>query len=396
MPVFLVFAACAFASGFALRLVDPIVLPVASHFGVAATAAAMLNTAYALPYALAQPFLGPLGDRFGKARCIQVCVAGLAVMLALGSFAPSFGFLLASRICAGVFAGGLIPLVIAGIGDGYDLDERQVMIGRMLFAIISGQMLGSFVSGIANDAFGWRSALVIGMAIAIVATAVAWLAMPPKAEATSAAGTHSSFAVLYRRVLANPKTPWVIGAICVEGALIYGFFPFMGELLLAKMPGMTGTISARTGLVLGAFGIGGLLYATAVRTLLRVFGTRRMCLIGSALTAICYGALAFLPFWWLDGIAMMLAGLSFYMLHNSMQMEATELAPTARGSAVALFACGFFLGQGVGPLAFGAVLHAFGSQVALLVVAAAILVLGRVVATRIIGQPAGGLVTEVH
>ena len=59
MPVFLIYAACAFASGFALRLVDPIVLPVAAHFAVTATTAAMLNTAYALPYALAQPFLGP-------------------------------------------------------------------------------------------------------------------------------------------------------------------------------------------------------------------------------------------------------------------------------------------------------------------------------------------------
>ncbi len=50
----------------------------------------LLNTAYALPYALAQPFLGPIGDRFGKPRCIQVCVAGLAVMLLLGAFAPDF------------------------------------------------------------------------------------------------------------------------------------------------------------------------------------------------------------------------------------------------------------------------------------------------------------------
>ena len=53
MPIFLVFAACAFASGFALRLVDPIVLPVATYFGVSPAASAMLNTAYALPYAFA-------------------------------------------------------------------------------------------------------------------------------------------------------------------------------------------------------------------------------------------------------------------------------------------------------------------------------------------------------
>jgi hypothetical protein len=139
MPVFLVFAACAFASGFALRLADPIILPVAAHFQITPAVAAMLNTAYALPYALAQPFLGPIGDRFGKPRCIQVCVAGLAVMLLLGAFAPSFALLMATRMGAGVFAGGLIPLVIAGIGDSFDMSERQVMIGRMLFAIISGR-----------------------------------------------------------------------------------------------------------------------------------------------------------------------------------------------------------------------------------------------------------------
>ena len=129
----------------------------------------MLNTAYALPYAIAQPFLGPIGDRFGKARCIQVCVAGLALMLAAGAFATSFTFLLATRIAAGIFAGGLIPLVLAGLGDTYDMTERQVMIGRMLFAIIAGQMLGSVVSGFANAAFGWHSSLFIAAAIGALA-----------------------------------------------------------------------------------------------------------------------------------------------------------------------------------------------------------------------------------
>src|SRR4051812_7899303 len=112
-PVFAVYAASAFASGFALRIIDPIVLPIAQRFGVTAAAAALLSTAYALPYAIAQPFLGPIGDRFGKTRCIQLCVAGLALMLLLGTVAPTFGLLAASRIAAGIFAGGLIPLVLA-------------------------------------------------------------------------------------------------------------------------------------------------------------------------------------------------------------------------------------------------------------------------------------------
>jgi DHA1 family inner membrane transport protein len=383
MPVFLVFAACAFASGFALRLADPIVLPVAAHFAITPTTAALLNTAYALPYALAQPFLGPIGDRFGKPRCIQVCVTGLAVMLLLGAFTPSFALLMATRIGAGIFAGGLIPLVLAGLGDTYDMSERQVMIGRMLFAIISGQMLGSVVSGFANDAFGWHAALFIGAGIGTLATAVAWFAMPAGASA-AASRDSGSFATLYGRVLTNPKAPWLIGGVAVEGMFFYGMFPYMGELLLRTTAPASGSIAGITGLVLGAFGIGGLLYAASVRVMLRRFGVRRMCLIGSTSAAVCYAALAFAPTWWLAALAMFIAGVSFYMMHNSLQTEATELAPSARGSAVALFACGFFIGQGLGPLVFAALLHGLGPRPALLVVAAVIVVLGRMVVARVV------------
>jgi MFS family permease len=67
-----------------------------------------------------------------------------------------------------------------------------------------------------------------------------------------------------------------------------------------------------------------------------------------------------------------------------MQTEATELAPSARGSSVALFACGFFLGQGLGPLVFGGLLHGLGPRPALVAVAAVIVVLGRLVVARVI------------
>ena len=77
----LVFAVCAFASGFGMRIVDPLILPISAQFSVTPATAALLTTAYALPYALAQPFLGPLGDRFGKVRCMQVCVTAMAAIM---------------------------------------------------------------------------------------------------------------------------------------------------------------------------------------------------------------------------------------------------------------------------------------------------------------------------
>lgn len=385
MPVLLVFAVCAFASGFALRIIDPLVVPIAHHFAVTPATAALLNTAYALPYAIAQPFLGPIGDRFGKARCIQVCIAGLALALILGTFAPTFELLMATRIGAGIFAGGLIPLVLAGLGDAYDMRERQVMIGRMLVAIITGQMLGSTVAGLANVAFGWRSGLLIAAVTAVLAAALAWFAIPRAPRAASIpGGGHASFAALYGHVFDNPKAVWLYAAVVAEGMLIFGLFPFVGQLLIERAGSSVATASSEAGLVLGAFGIGGLAYAFSVRRVIDLLGVKRMCIVGAVAAGASYAALVVFHVWWLDALVMMVAGVSYYMLHNSLQTEATEIAPSARGSAVALFACGLFAGQGLGPLVFGALVHGFGFPAALWCSGIGLLLLGQLVVRKII------------
>lgn len=386
MPMFLVLAACGFASSFSLRLIDPVVLPVAAHFGVTSGTAAMLSPAYALPYALSQPFLGPISDRFGRMQCMRVCMAGLAATLLLSALAPTFELLFASRMIAGVFGGGLIPLVLAALGDAFDMKGRQVAIGRMLFALISGQMLGSVVAGFAAQAAGWRSAFWISFVLAGIAAALLWAALrhaPPGA----AAGAPASFRALYGRVFANPKAPWLYAAVFVEGMLFFGFFPFAGEALLAIEPAPASEIARQVGVMLGAFSIGGLVYAFTVRRLLRMLGVARMCVAASLLGAAAYGALALAQDWQHAALAMLAAGLAFYMLHNSLQTEATELAPTARGSAVALFASGLFLGQGAGPLLFGPLAHFAGHAGAYVLVALALALLGQVVVLRVVGRP---------
>jgi len=382
-PLSLVFSVCAFASGFAMRIVDPLILPVADQFEVTPATAALLTSAYALPYALAQPFLGPLGDRFGKVRCIQACMVALAIALVLGAMAPSFRWLLGSRLVAGAFAGGLIPLVLAGLGDAYDLQERQVMMGRMLVAIISGQMLGSAAAGLVSAAFGWRGALTLAAAVAVIAALWAWTALP-RVRRPAALPTPQSFGTLYAHVFDNRKAVWLYAAVVAEGTLVFAPFPYMGQLLIEQAGSTASAAPTHTGLVLAAFGIGGIAYGLAVRRIVAALGMRRMCVIGSALVGVGYAAFVVLPAWWLFALVMAACGVGYYMLHNSLQIEATELAPSARGSAVALFACGFFVGLALGPPLFGALMHAVGFTVALLAVAIGIALLGQLVVRTIV------------
>jgi predicted MFS family arabinose efflux permease len=60
------------------------------------------------------------------------------------------------------------------------------------------------------------------------------------------------------------------------------------------------------------------------------------------------------------------------MFHGTMQTQSTEVAPEARGSAVALFVLCLFLGQTVGAVVMGAVLAA-GGYAAVFFVAAALM-----------------------
>jgi predicted MFS family arabinose efflux permease len=45
---------------------------------------------------------------------------------------------------------------------------------------------------------------------------------------------------------------------------------------------------------------------------------------------------------------MALMGFAFYMLHNTLQTNATQMAPEARGLGVSLFALALFVGQALG------------------------------------------------
>jgi len=209
-----------------------------------------------------------------------------------------------------------------------------------------------------------------------------------RTEPAPAAG-HVSFAALYGHVFDNPKAIWLYAAVVAEGALIFGAFPFIGQLLIERTGSSVATAPSQTGFGRGAFGIGGVAYAISVRRVIDLLGVRRMCIVGAIAAAASYAALVVFPYWWLDALAMMIGGLSYYMLHNSLQTEATEIAPAARGSAVALFACGLFAGQGIGPLAFGALVHAFGFPAAILGSSIGILLLGRLVVRKIV--PADGV-----
>ena len=71
--------------------------------------------------------------------------------------------------------------------------------------------------------------------------------------------------------------------------------------------------------------------------------------------------MAFSPWWPLTLPASLLAGLGFFMFHNTLQVLATQMFPPERGTCMALFAGLLFTGQSVGVLLAAMLLAWIGS-----------------------------------
>jgi predicted MFS family arabinose efflux permease len=364
-----------FATALASRTLDPLVVVLAQEFGAPVATVALLTTAFALPYALVQPFLGPIGDALGKRRVIVACLMVLMLALLLAAFAPSLPILFLARLLAGGAAGGIMPVSLALVGDSVPLQERQLALSRLLVASITGQIAGGVLAAALEPTIGWRGVNGLCCVAALLALAVQWRERQ-RAEATAPEPQHRFDAALalrrYRDILANPAARRLFLAVFLESVLIFACFPFIAAILHDE--GLGGT--AEAGMAVAGFGVGGFLYALLAPALLRRLQTRRIVALAGAVAAVALLGMGFAPLAMAFVGACLLLGLGFYMLHNSIQVGVTELAPRARGSAVSLHAFSFFIGQSLGPVLFGAAFHGLGAAATLSVSAAGIAMLG--------------------
>src|SRR4051794_80549 len=92
--------------------------------------------------------------------------------------------------------------------------------------------------------------------------------------------------------------------------------------------------------------------------------------------------------WGVQMASVVVLGFGFFLLHNSVQTEVTELAPSARASAFSLHAFSFFLGQALGPMFYGAMIPTMGAVS--FAIGAVILAATGLTASILLGSPAAG------
>jgi predicted MFS family arabinose efflux permease len=341
-----VLSLAAFASAAALRATDAILPLIAGSFGTTPGGASAVITGFAVAYGLLQLVNGPIGDRVGKYRMVFWVTAISALGNLACALAPSLPILVAARFATGATVGAIVPLAMAWIGDAVPYERRQAVLARFLIGHMFGVAFATSASGFLGERYGWQAMFYLLTALYAATALLLHLEMRRNPLTREARPDTGPIGDAFRRMAALTRRPWVrvmLLTVFVEGALFYGAIAFVALDLHLRF----GLSLGASGSMVAAFAAGGLLYAAAAGRVVPRLGERGLVLAGGILIALGFLGLAAAP----AGYAlpcMVALGSGLYMLHNTLQVHATQMAPEARGGSLALFACSLFTGQSAG------------------------------------------------
>jgi MFS transporter, YNFM family, putative membrane transport protein len=367
-------AIAGFASQAMVRSADSLLPQIAQDLAITIGAASVVVWAYTFVHGSIQLVIGPIGDRFGKYPMVVIACTGACVFVALCGVTQSLAMLTVARVISAAFAAWIIPMGMAYIGDVVPYAGRQQVLARYLTGQISGQLFGQAAGGVLGDWLGWRAVFFVlagFLGIAAVTLARELIVNPmtrPPEHQRRTRGFWRENAI----VLSNPWARLIILAAGLEYCVMFGAFAYVGADLFARF----GLRFSLVGLTIGTFAIGGLIYAASAPNLVARLGQSGLAKWGGILLGCAYLLLALIPVWWIAPLAVTFIGLGFYMLHNTLQTNATQMSPEARGTAVGLFSAALYLGQTAGVAAMAPVLDRVGAPPVFIAAAILLAVLG--------------------
>ncbi|MFN4281875.1 MAG: MFS transporter [Alphaproteobacteria bacterium] len=332
--------AASFAAAFEHFMITPALGDIAAHFGASLAAATIAATTYYLAYGLMQLPWGLLSERIGRSRTafIGIMIGGIATLAA--PLAPNLETLALLRLIAGGGMAAVVPSMIAWIGDALDAQARPRVAASLNAAYAVGSALGVLAAGFATDHVGWHGAMIVGGAVPLLC-ALTLRGLP------EARGAATPVLRSLKIAFTAPAALSVAAIALIEGTVLFGVIAYLAPTLLAS-----GAPASLAGAVVGVYGVSVLLWTWLFRRVSGRIATWRSILLGGAMLAAAWGAVALDPA--LAGvlIASALSAGAVVFMHAPLQVWATMAAPAARGCAVALFAGCLFIGGALGTAAF--------------------------------------------
>jgi predicted MFS family arabinose efflux permease len=383
-------AAAVFLIFFNGYMVAPLIPALSREFLVGIQQMGWVVPAYMLTYGFSTLFYGPLSDRIGRQRVLLTLLAAFIGVTFLAAFAWSYPSLIAARVLSGLCAGGILPIILALIGDLYPYKSLGRPMGWMFGAVAGGVAFGSTFGVWLNPYLGWRREFMLLAAAEIAVLLVVHrrrhlLHSPSKVRLSA-----RQLATGYWALVSNARGLGAYGLIFLNGAFHSGILSWLGYYLFHRFD----LSDERIGRTLLGYGVPGMLLGPTFGRLADRFGRRRIIPLGFGVASLSALALVSRAPLWAVTAAITCLSVGFDMSHPLMAGIVASLDPKRRGQAMGLNAFAIFTGFGMGSLAFQVLMQS-GLSLALAVFAAVQMGLAGAALYVFRGEgPAAGAVVE--
>jgi len=330
-----------FMGPFGTVVILPMFPELRDHFGVSSATMAWAFTVYLIPFAALLLVSGTLGERWGRRRTVRATYVVYAVASLACAFAPNLAVFLGARVLQGIANAFITPLLIAGLAEIVPQERFGRVVGIYSSFQALGGGLGPIVGGLAADT-DWRFAFIGTAAIALALST-----SPPVGEPRPAASAPPIKPLLTMRMT-------LLGVAFLAAAT--------GPVGISVLVGVT----ARDVLGLSGTSAGVLLFAGAMTALVlgpvwgRLvdgLGLKTSALIASTAVTVLAGSMAFAGGPWMLGALWALASGFVGFTVVVFQALGATIVPDNRGGALSYLLGWRFLGHGVGPIIFLAILE---------------------------------------
>ncbi len=238
------------------QVAGAVVEPVRKEFSLSDTQIGFLNTAFTVLYGIVGLPLGRLADRVSRKKLLALGVTVWAALTASVRWVNSYPFLMVTRLGVGVGEATAAPTATSWIGDLYPAERRSKPLALFMLGVPVGGALSLFFSGPIAQRFGWRAAMILAAAPALLLVPLLLTLDEPARGASETRVKADAGAGSIWQVLRIPAFWW----IALSGALVNFNLYAIATFLPALFSRIHHMGVARAGVATGViYAIGGVL-----------------------------------------------------------------------------------------------------------------------------------------
>jgi predicted MFS family arabinose efflux permease len=312
---------------------------IAKDLGLTISAASISVTSYMLGFGLFTLIFGPLGDKYGKAKIVNIAATGTAIFSILGAVAFNLSSLVTFRLINGMFGSGIFPVALALIGEMFDDKDRHKAIAGVMSMGFLGSASATIIGGSISYLASWRMVyLVYGVGELILA-----IIMLKYLEKDRGVREHLELGKSYKMVLSDVKFMRLVALLFFIGFAVFGTFTYAGISLMDK----TGYSILVVGFILASYGVGTVFGGKIASKLKMKLGANFLVLSGfiGFLSLILLSYTSNIP---LIILSLFGFGISFIFIQSTLVSTLQVMLPTMKGTVMSLTSFNLFVGAAVG------------------------------------------------